>query len=88
MNQNIEPQWGLVLGTKTVDQSVSFLFESFLKITFVLLAGLYLAFAFVVIRQISVMKKTLITPFSSVITVIGYLHFLAALLVFTYFLFL
>ena len=82
MNQNV----GFVLGTKTVDQSITVLFDSALKIIFVLLAGLYLAFAFVVIRQISVMKKTLITPFSPVIAIIGYLHFLIALMVFFSFL--
>jgi hypothetical protein len=82
----MNPNLGLVLGTKTVDQSITVLFDSALKIIFVLLAGLYLVFAFVVIRQITIMKKTLITPFSPIINLIGYLHFLIALLVFCFFL--
>lgn len=82
MNSN----FGQILGTQTVDQSMTAFFDGALKIIFVLLAGLYLAFAFVVIRQISVMKKTLLTPFSPVIVMIGYFHFLLALMVFFLFL--
>jgi hypothetical protein len=78
--------FGFVLGTKTVDQSMTTIFDSALKIIFVLLAGLYLAFAFVVIRQISIMGKTLVTPFSPIVAVIGYLHFFFALMVFFFFL--
>ncbi len=47
----------------------------FIKIIFIFAFGLYLLFSFVAIRQISIMKKTLVTPFSSVITLMGYLHF-------------
>ncbi len=82
----MNPNFGLVLGTKTVDQSMTALFDGALKIIFVLLAGLYLAFAFVVIRQITVMRKTLITPFSPIIAIVGYIHFAIALLVFFFFL--
>jgi len=78
--------YGLILGTKTIDQTIPLLVDSTLKIIFVLLAALYLAFAFVIIRQIHIMKNTLITHFSSVISLLGYLHFGLALIVFCMFL--
>ncbi len=46
------------------------LFKNF----FLIGAIFYLIFAVVVIRQIAVMKKTLITSFSPVIQSLGYLH--------------
>ena len=49
-------------------------------------AGFYVVFAFVVIRQISVMKKTLITVLSPNITMLGYLHMVFAVGVFATFL--
>ncbi|HQM15598.1 MAG TPA: hypothetical protein PLM16_00090 [Candidatus Woesebacteria bacterium] len=47
---------------------------------------LYLVFAVVVVRQISIMKKTLITPLSPLISLLGYLHLLFAILALSYFL--
>ncbi|MFZ5438228.1 MAG: DUF5657 family protein [Patescibacteria group bacterium] len=47
----------------------------------------YLIFAFVVIRQISIMKRTLITPVSGKITLLGWIHFGFALTVLFSFLF-
>lgn len=41
------------------------------KFMFVVAAVLYLIFSLLVLRQIDLMKKTLITPFSPVITAIG-----------------
>ncbi len=45
---------------------------------------LYLLFSFVVIRQVSVVRKTLITPFSPVLVTIGWVHFGVALAVFLF----
>lgn len=59
---------------------------SFFKLLFVVLALLYLLFAFVVTRQIKVMRTTLITPISPLVRVIGYAHLLFALVVFVGFL--
>ena len=49
-----------------------------LKILFVLGAFLYLVFAFVVVRQIQVMKGTVMTPFSPIVQLIGLVHLLIA----------
>lgn len=38
--------------------------------------GFYTIFAFVVIRQITVMKKTIVTKLSPKITTLGYIHFI------------
>ncbi len=43
-------------------------------------ALLYVIFAILIIRQIAVMKRTLITPFSPVIKIIGYVHFIIAIM--------
>lgn len=48
------------------------------QIMFVAVAVLYLIFALLVLRQIDLMKKTLITPFSPVITTLGLIHLVAA----------
>lgn len=45
-------------------------------------AFLYVIFAILVIRQIAVMKRTLITPFSPVIKIVGYIHFIIAIMLF------
>lgn len=43
--------------------------------TFFILGGIfYIIFAIVVIRQITIMKKTLITTFNPVILTLGYIH--------------
>lgn len=62
-------------------------FDTILRIIFILLTGLYVVFAVVVTRQIDIMKKTLITPFSSVVTIIGYVHLAVALVIWLGFLF-
>lgn len=51
------------------------------KILFVLASFLYVLFSFVVIRQISLMRKTLITPFSPVLSILGWLHSVIAIIV-------
>ena len=64
----------------------STLFESFLKLLFVVSFALYVAFAFVMTRQITIMRKTIITDFSPMFTIVGYIHLLAAILIFFFFL--
>jgi len=49
-------------------------------------AFLYVIFAFIVTRQISLMKNTLITSFSPVLTLVGWLHLLISIMVFIIFL--
>jgi choline-glycine betaine transporter len=44
------------------------------KTMFIISIILYLIFAIVIVRQINVMKKTLITPFSPVVKTIGWIH--------------
>ncbi len=41
---------------------------------FSLASIVYIVFAIVVVRQIAVMKKTLITSFSPIITILGFAH--------------
>lgn len=48
---------------------------------FIIGALLYLAFAFVVTRQIHVMRSTVVTPFSPVVQILGFVHLIMALLV-------
>jgi len=47
---------------------------------------LYLIFAFIAVRQIDIMRKTVVTPFAGVIQIIGMLHLLLAfgLLIFSF----
>ena len=54
----------------------------FFKVLFVLAVFLYLVFAFVVTRQIKIMRSTVITPFSPVVRIIGYVHLLIAFIIF------
>jgi hypothetical protein len=55
---------------------------AFFKLLFVILAFLYVLFSFVVIRQIEVMRMTLITSFSPLVRLLGFLHLAAAVVVF------
>lgn len=48
------------------------------KILFVVAAIIYVLFTLIVMRQISLMKKTLITPVSPVIGLLGFVHFCLA----------
>jgi hypothetical protein len=41
--------------------------------------GLYVIFAFIAARQIDNMRKTVITPLSTFIQILGYLHLLLAI---------
>jgi len=51
------------------------------KLMLVMGALLYLVFAFVVTRQITVMRSTVITPFSGMVGLLGFIHLLSALAV-------
>jgi hypothetical protein len=50
------------------------------KIVFVIGAFFYLIYSFVVAKQIKIMEKTLITGFSSIITLLGYINLTIAVL--------
>jgi len=54
---------------------------SVFKFFFIVCAALYCLFAIVVIRQITVMKDTLLTSFSPILQVAGYIHLAIAVLV-------
>jgi hypothetical protein len=57
------------------------------KIFFIIGALLYVLFAFIVIRQVHIMRKTLITEFSPFFTLLAYGHFALALMVLLLYLF-
>lgn len=65
--------------------SANDLFLMGIKVMFIIGGVLYSLFALLVVKQISLMSRTIITPFSIYITLIGYLHLLAALVVLIYF---
>ncbi len=85
MLMQIQP--GLVLGDSVTNASLSGAFDSLLKIIFVLIFGIYVAFAFIAVRQISSMRKTLVTSFSPVIAIAGFAHFALAVIIFFFSLF-
>lgn len=57
------------------------------KVILIVGGALYFVFAFIVIRQISVMRKTLITPLEPEIAFLGWLHLGMTTGLFLYFLF-
>lgn len=72
-----------VLGT-VFDPSSPFLFSieflfSVLKFMFLLGFGLYIIFAFAIIRQIALMTRTLRTSANPFVTLLGWAHFGVAL---------
>lgn len=54
------------------------IFLGFFKILFIIGAVLYVIFSFVVVRQITIMRQTVMTGFSPVVQLAGYLHMLLA----------
>ncbi len=48
------------------------------KLLFIAITLFYVVFSVIVIRQVQIMKNTLITPFSPVLLVVGFIHFLLA----------
>jgi hypothetical protein len=80
MTLGILPAWMFQLsisldqvGATQADASDALLF--LFKTLFLIGGGLYVIFAFIVIRQVDIMRKTLITEFSSIFTTLAYLHF-------------
>ena len=60
-----------------------------LKFIFIVGAIFYLIYTFIVFRQVQVMKKTLITSFSPIVSLLGLVNlFLAAALLVSFWLFL
>lgn len=57
------------------------LLQGIFKLLFVVTALLYVGFAFVVTRQIKIMRTTLITTFSPFVRTLGYAHLLLAIAV-------
>lgn len=68
------------------DASLNTALLSFIKILFLVGGLLYFAFAFIVIRQIKVMRKTLITALEPEIAVLGWIHLGLTIFLFLYFL--
>lgn len=80
-------QTGFVLGEQRVEPLVSTdaLFFG-LKLLFLLAFFLYVIFAFIAARQIQIMRNTIMTSFSSLLQIVGYLHLAFAVGVFLLFL--
>lgn len=79
----------LQLSVQTTQPSFQLFFGSadfmhIFKWLLVIAFALYVVFAFIVIRQIYIMRKTLITSFSQIFTIIGYVHFAVAILFFLF----
>jgi hypothetical protein len=53
--------------------------QAVLKFIFVTGAIFYLVYSFIVLRQIQVMKKTLITSFSPSVNLLGFVNFFLAI---------
>ena len=49
------------------------------KLLFILVAAFYVLFAVIVVRQVQIMKNTLITPVSPILLVLSILHLLLAI---------
>jgi hypothetical protein len=58
------------------------------KIMFLILALIYLAFAVIVIRQIKLMKSTLITTLTPTLISVGYIHLVVSIAILILFFFL
>ena len=79
-------QVGFVLGEQAVDPALGQqLLNMTLKGFFLIAALLYVVFAFVAYRQVLVMRKTVITPFSGMTQLIGTIHLVMAIVVFVAF---
>jgi uncharacterized protein DUF5657 len=65
----------------TLDNLLQTLFKSF----FIIDGIFYVILSVIIIRQINIMRKTLITPFSPVIEMLGFVHLIISVLVLTFF---
>jgi membrane-anchored glycerophosphoryl diester phosphodiesterase (GDPDase) len=72
----LRPENDLIL-----DLTNSVLFLGLLKFIFIFAAILYVIFSFVVVRQISLMRQTVVTSLSPFLRLIGYLHLLLSIAV-------
>lgn len=61
------------------------LFFNFLKVLFVLAGIIYVIFSIVAIRQIDIMENSLVTSLAGKLKMLGYLHFVIAVLALIYF---
>lgn len=77
---------GLVLGSNVDNTQLFGLLDSGMKILFMLAFGMYVVFSFVALRQIHTMKNTLVTPFSGVVQMMGYIHMAITIFIFVAFL--
>lgn len=59
----------------------SMILTSVFKLLFILSVLFYIVFAFIVIRQVQLMKNTLITPISPLLMTVSILHLLGAIVV-------
>ncbi|HYD34945.1 MAG TPA: DUF5657 family protein [Vitreimonas sp.] len=57
-----------------------------IKLMFIVAGLLYVTFAVIVTRQVHVMKNTLMTTFSPMVQLLGYIHLVVAILVLVFFL--
>jgi hypothetical protein len=64
-----------------LDNLLQTLFKSF----FIIDGIFYIILSVIIIRQINIMRKTLITPFSPVIEMLGFVHLIISVLVLTFF---
>lgn len=55
------------------------LLEFFIRWALLILAFFYVLFAVMVIRQIAIMRQTLVTSFSPILTLLGLIHLAVAL---------
>jgi hypothetical protein len=60
---------------------------AFVKLLFIIGGVLYFLFAFIVIRQIAVMRKTLITALEPEISALGWIHLALTIGLLLYFIF-
>ncbi len=58
--------------------SVDAVVFNFIKILFLIGFFLYVLFAFLAVRQIEEMRRTVVTPLSPIIQIVGYVHLLLA----------
>lgn len=59
--------------------SLNMLLLSGVRLLFYIGFFLYVVFAFIALRQIEVMRKTVITPFSAIVFFLGFAHLLLAI---------
>lgn len=56
-------------------------FVKFLRYGILIIMGLYVVYAFIMLRQIDLMNRSFHTPLAGFFKLLGYIHFLLALLV-------